>query len=200
MSLGIYYYDPSIEKPDWTLLYQPSVMQSEDDAAGGLAGLFGGPFVNQYGYDADVVSGLYYSALGTILIPIVSLPLAGFNMLLLIGYLLLQPLVFQGEYPDEVTFTSEDYWSDVVERQVAGASGFLLLFVFGWLFYLYPTYMLVTGFTTVSEGNCWPWFDWTIVAWLLGAWAVNLVIFGVSFYFGEGFYGDWETPAELRYL
>ena len=175
-------------------------MQSEDDAAGGLAGLFGGPFVNQYGYDRDVVAGLFYGALGTILLPIVSLPLAAFQMLLLIGYLLLQPLLFQGEYPDEVTFTSDDYWTDVVERQVAGASGFLLLFVFGWLFYAYPTYMLVSGFTEVSAAGCFPSFDWTIVAALLGAWAVNLVIFGVAFWFSEEFYEDWETPAELKYL
>ena len=175
-------------------------MQSDDDAAGGLAGLFGGPFVNQYGYDRDVVAGLFYGALGTILLPIVSLPLASLNMLLLIGYLWLQPLVFQGQYPDEVTFTSEDYWTHVVQHQIGWASGFFLLFIFGWLFYLYPTYMLVTGFTTVASQNCWPAFDWTIVAWLLGAWLVNLVIFGVALFFGDALYEDWETPEELKYL
>lgn len=173
-------------------------MQSEDGDGGRLFGA--GPFVNRYGYDRDVVAGLFYSALGSILLPIVSLPLAALNMLALLGYLLLQPLAFQGEYPDEVTFTSDDYWADVVEFQVGGASGFFLLFVFGWLFYVYPTYLLVAGFTEVADANCFPWWDWTIVAWLLGAWFVNLVIFGVSFYFGAEFYEDWETPAELKYL
>ena len=148
-------------------------MQSEDD---GRDGPFGRPFVNQYGLDYDVVSRLFYGALGTILMPIVSLPLFALNLFLLVGYLTLQPLFFQGAYPDEVTFTSEEYFEDVLEFQVGGALGFGLVFLFGWLFYVYPTYRLVEGFTGIATNCDFP-FDYTIVATTVGAFFVNLVIF-----------------------
>ena len=191
-------YDASIEKPDWSLLVQPTVMQSEDDD--GADGFFGGPFVNKYGLDYEVVSGLFYGALGTILMPIVSLPLFSLNMFFLVSYLLLRPTFFQGEHgTDVVTFTSEEYFDDIVEFQVGGALGFYVIFLVGWLCYVYPTYRLVAGFSDIGTDCAFAW-DYTIVAATIGAFFINLAIFAVSFYYSELFYSDWETPAELRYL